>query len=44
MRQDDRGPDGFALSVYTPDGRMYHHVGTVAEPQRLGGGRIVVEP
>ena len=39
-----RTPDGYALMVYTSDGRLLHGVGTVAAPQPLGGGRIVVQP
>jgi phospholipase C len=39
-----RAPDGYALTVYTPDGAVFHRVGTVAEPTPLGGGRIVVRP
>ena len=39
-----RGPDGYALSVYTPDGVLFHRVGSAAEPAPLGGGRIVVQP
>jgi hypothetical protein len=39
-----RTPDGYALSVYTPDGQLFHHVGSAAAPELLGGGRIVVQP
>ncbi len=39
-----RTPDGYALAVYTPDGRTFHSVGTAAAPTQLGGGRIVVRP
>jgi phospholipase C len=39
-----RTPDGYALSVYTPDGQLFHHVGSAVAPELLGGGRIVVQP
>jgi hypothetical protein len=39
---DDPGEDTFALSVYTPDGTLYHRVGTPRYPLRLGGGQVVV--
>jgi phospholipase C len=34
--------DTFALSVRTPEGTLYHRVGTPVEPLRLGGGQVVV--
>ena len=39
-----RTPDSYALSVYTPEGLLYHRVGSMTEPAQLGGGRIVVQP
>jgi phospholipase C len=39
-----RTPDTYAVIVYLPDGVLFHRVGTVVEPQELGGGRIVVQP
>ena len=39
-----RAPDRYALSVYTPTGRMYHQVGTPTAPLPLTSGRIVVQP
>jgi phospholipase C len=39
-----RTPDGYALTVYTSDGVPFHSVGSVAAPQQLGGGRLVVQP
>jgi phospholipase C len=34
--------DTFALSVYTPEGTLYHRVGTPAGALGLGGGQVVV--
>jgi phospholipase C len=34
--------DTFALSVYSPDGALYHRVGTPRDPAGLGGGQVVV--
>jgi hypothetical protein len=38
------GPDAYALTVYTPTGRLYHQVGTPTAPLRLASGRVVVQP
>jgi hypothetical protein len=40
--KDARGQDTFALSVFTPDGALYHRVGTPGTPLQLGGGQVVV--
>jgi phospholipase C len=32
----------FALAVFTPDGTLYHRVGTPDAPLQLGGGQVVV--
>jgi hypothetical protein len=39
---DAPGQDTFALSVFTPDGTLYHRAGTPRAPLRLGGGQVVV--
>jgi hypothetical protein len=39
---DNGRSDTFALSVYTPEGTLYHRVGTPREPSALGGGQVVV--
>jgi hypothetical protein len=39
---DIRRADTFALSIFTPDGALYHRVGTPREPLELGGGQVVV--
>jgi phospholipase C len=39
---DVPGQDTFALGVYTPDGTLYHRVGTPRSPLGLGGGQVVV--
>jgi phospholipase C len=39
---DTRGQDTFALTVFTPDGTLYHRVGTPRYPLGLGGGQVVV--
>lgn len=36
--------DGYALSVFTPTGAVYHRVGTPTEPLHLGEGNLVVHP
>jgi hypothetical protein len=35
-------PDGYALSLFTPSGVLYHRVGTPAQPLALSGGNLVV--
>jgi phospholipase C len=39
---DAPGHDTFALTVFTPDGTLYHRVGTPGAPLHLGGGQVVV--
>ena len=38
-----RGPDAYAVSVFTPTGRLYHRIGTRDQPLLLGSGQIVVQ-
>ncbi|HET8665696.1 MAG TPA: hypothetical protein VFM08_15375, partial [Nocardioides sp.] len=39
---DNGRSDTFALSVYTPEGMLFHRVGTPREPVAPGGGQVVV--